>query len=465
MTDVKPDTIPAVTQKLFEKGFSAFERGNLDIAVDLLTRCVVDVPSFIRARRFLRIVEIHRVKKAGLPGLLRRLADLAGLPTYLRGKLALKPGNGARALVIAEKQLAINPLNPVFLAFFVNAARLAGQLDAALQSLELAVDAVPDNAVLVRASGDLYNETGNYSMAKNAYERVVVLRPHDSETAKLLRDVEARDSMQIGGWEQASDKQNGYRELIKDQDVAKTQDIRAKAVVTGDDLETLVALQRSAIAQNPNNINAYRALIRLYRQNKNFPLAIAAAEEALTVNKADPDLDRLLSELKVLNLDARIAAVKETGTAEAVAALEVERNQFVFDDALARTERYPNDLRLRYELGLQYFEKGSWDEAIQQLQLAQRSPKERTDALYFLARCFRQKGQADLATMQLETALDQLPTMDDARKRVLFELGEIAEAAGDQERAFTWYKEVYGADIAYRDIGDKMTRFYQARGR
>jgi tetratricopeptide (TPR) repeat protein len=465
MTEVRTDAIPALTQKLFEKGFSAFERGNLDIAVDLLTRCVVEAPTFARARRFLRIVEIQRVKKVDKKWRLRPFADLVGLPAYLVGKLALKQGNADQAMAIAETLMAINPLNPVFLAYFINAARLANLLDAAVSTLELAVEASPDHAVLLRELGDLYNEVGNYRLARRAYERVVALRPHDAATAKLFKDVEARDSMQSGGWEDTTDKQDSYRSLIKDQTVAKAQDIQAKAVVTGNDLETLVAEQRAAIAKDATNINAYRALMRVYRQNKKYPEAIAVAEEALAVNTADPELDRMLSELKALDFDARIAALKQTGTPGEAAALEAQRNQFVFDDVLARVARYPNDLRLRFELGLQHFDKGAWDEAIQQLQLAQRSPRERTDALYFLARCFRQKGQADLATMQLETVLEQLPTMDEARKRVLFELGEIAEDSGNTARALVLYKEIYGADIAYRDIGDKMTRLYKTTPR
>ena len=220
---------------------------------------------------------------------------------------------------------------------------------------------------------------------------------------------------------------------------------------------------RSRIAQEPRNINAYRALVRLYRQNKRYPEAIATIEEALAINTADPELDRVLSELRVLDFDTRIAAAREAGNTDAATALTAERDRFVFENLLDRAKRYPNDLRLRYELGRQHFERGELDEAIQQLQIAQRSPKERNDALYTLARCFRGKGQTDLAVMQLETALEQLPVMDDARKQVLFELGEIAEAAGDTNRAFELYKEIYGSDIAYRDIGEKMTRLYKTR--
>ena len=53
--------------------------------------------------------------------------------------------------------------------------------------------------------------------------------------------------------------------------------------------------------------------------------------------------------------------------------------------------------------------------------------------------------------------------MDDTRKAVLFDLGEMAEEAGDIEKAFKIYREIYGADIAYKDIGEKMERIYKLR--
>ena len=463
MAEIATNAIPIGTQKLFEKGFSAFERGHFDIAVDLLTRCVIEVPTYARARRFLRIVDIQRVKKDGKKGLLRQLADLAGIPTLLLGQIYLKPGKGAKAVEMAEKLMAINPLHIPFVAFFVKAARIADLMDAAVQTLELGVEAEPGDIALLRMLGDIYAETGNYGQAKNVYEKVVTAHPHDAATAKLLKEADARTSMQSGGWEEAEGKQGGARDLIKDKAVAGKLDILAKSVIAGDDFDTMVAEQREKIAQEPKNVNAYRALFRLYRQKKCYTEAITVVEEALQVNPGDPDLDRTLSELKLLNLDAQIEQLKKAGNTTEAAERTTERNQFVFDDLLARVKRYPNDLRLRYELGLQYFENNYLDEAIQQLQLAQKSPRERNNALYYLARCFRSKGQTDLATMQLETALEQLLVMDDSRKQVLFELGEIAEEANDSDQAFTFYKEIYGADIAYRDIGDKMTRIYKQR--
>ena len=142
--------------------------------------------------------------------------------------------------------------------------------------------------------------------------------------------------------------------------------------------------------------------------------------------------------------------------------MEQDRNQFVFDDLARRVERYPNDLHLRFELGRQYFMYGYYDDALTHLQLAQKSPKDRLWALYYLAMCFLNQGQTDMAVMQLETARDALPTMDDLKKKVVYQLGLCAEAAGDLEKAYAYYKDVYSADVGFEDLSERMLAVSQA---
>ena len=141
----------------------------------------------------------------------------------------------------------------------------------------------------------------------------------------------------------------------------------------------------------------------------------------------------------------------------------MEKNQYVFDDLATRVERYPNDLHLRFELGYQYYIYGDsdetfYDEAQKHLQLAQKSPKDRLQALYYLAMCFIKKGQRDMAVMQLETARDQIPTMDDLKKKVVYQLGLCAEETGDYERAYAYYKDVYSNDVTFGDLNERMLR-------
>ena len=179
------------------------------------------------------------------------------------------------------------------------------------------------------------------------------------------------------------------------------------------------------------------------------------------MNSADPELDRMLSSTRAQDYEWRIEELRKAGKEQEAVDLEGEMNQFVFDDLYSRVERYPNDLRLRFELGLQYYTYGDqdptfYDEAIKHLQLSQKSPKDRLDSLYYLAMCFMKKGQRDMAVMQLETARDQMPTMTELKKKVVYELGRVAEDTGDLEKAYAYYKDVYSSDVTFADLGERM---------
>ena len=166
----------------------------------------------------------------------------------------------------------------------------------------------------------------------------------------------------------------------------------------------------------------------------------------------------MLSSTRTADYEYRIEQLKAAGKTQEAEDLEAEKNQFVFDDLALRVQRYPNDLHLRYELGYQYYTYEYYDEAIEHLQLAQKSPKDRLDALYCLAMCFIKKGQRDMGVMQLETARDQLPTMDELKKKVVYQLGLCAEETGDIEKAYAYYKDIYSADVTFADLNERMLR-------
>ena len=452
-----------MAQTLFNKGFAAFERGNLDIAADLLMHCVELSPGFSRARRFLRAAEFQKTKNVPRSQLGAKITELTSLPQVLKINFLLKSGKSEAALVAAEKLLRRDPLQRKAIVLLANAAEAAGHTDAAILTLEVAVEYMPDDMDLIKRLGDAYIIAEDYGKARDCYNQVLEARPTDMEMLKLLKDAEAHNTMKAGGWNEFSEKKDGYRDLLRDKEQAEKLDIQAKAQTVSTDADKMLEDYRAKIADDPANLNYRRALARLFLQQKRFADAITTLEEAQKIHSSDPELDRNLSAARVQQYNVRITDLRTKGDVPGADALEKEKNAFVFTDLSSRVERYPNDLRLRFELGAILFEQDRHDDAIQQLQMAQRSPKDRNAALYYLARCFRAKGQNDMATMQLETALEQVPIMDDNRKKILMELGELAEQAGDTEKAFNFYREIYGADIAYRDIGQKMERIYKAR--
>ena len=462
----QPQQNEAAQQKrfntLFNKGFSAIERGGLDMAVDLLYQCIEIDPGNLRARKFLRKAAIQRYLKKKPSAFTASLAELGGLGASIKAQAALKGGKYPVAIAAAEKALLGAPLCVKYEVLAAECCSAAGFHDSAALILETGLENDLQNETLMRALVDVYVDSQMWEKAREILVVLVNKHPQDGALVGRLKDVEARKTMSEG-WDQVAKEKGDYRDLIKNKDEAAKLDMQNKAVTAVDDADALIAEQKAKIAKEPRNLNYYKGLARIYQQLKRYDEAVETLEKARELNPADPELDRHLTGAKTQSYDARIEALQAAGDAEGAENLALERDQFVFDDLVQRVERYPNDLHLRYELGEQYLKYEAYDDAIQQFQLSQRAPKERTASLHGLALCFRAKGQRDMAIMQLETALDQLPVMDDRKKAVLFDLGELVEEGGDIERAFQLYKEVYGADIAYRDIDAKMQRIYKLR--
>jgi len=462
MAEVKSDLTAQQAQNFYKKGVAAFERGNLDIAIDLLMQCVTLSPGFSLARKFLRAAQITKFKREKKSRLATQMQEFAAMLTRAKISTLQKSGKLEAALIECEKLLTKNPLHSLNVELAVEIAEASGHADAALFTVESAYENNPDDMKLLRRVAEFYMKVGDYTKARDAYAKLNAFLPNDQQIFKQLKDAEARVTM-AAGWLENEGKVGGIRNMIANKEQARSMDMQNKSVISGSDADALIDEAKERIAKEPNNLNFYRGLARVYLQNKRFNEAVATLEDARKINAADPELDRAITQAKISAFDARIDELKAAGNGAAAADLEGEMNQFVFDDLSARVQRYPNDLKLRFELGLLYFKYEYWDDAIGQLQMAQRSPKERVESLYYLAKCFAKKGQRDMAVMQLETANEQLEIMDDLKKKVIFELGVLAEESGDYEKAFTFYKDVYGADIGYEDIGVRMERIYKLR--
>lgn len=446
-------------QNFTNRGRQALESGRYDLAVDMLMEAVTAAPDVLETRKLLRAAQIANFRRNGKAGFGAKLGYMMARQKIMG---LIKKGQGAEAMAEAEKLLSQNPLDADNIETAVKAAEAAGKADHAAISIEAAYECSNKDPSLLERVATYYTMAKRWDKARDAYQKLSELKPGDQRVMQLLKNTEAQATMNAG-WEQSAGKKGGFQNLIANKEQAKKLDQANKAMVIGDDAEALIAEKIAQIEKEPKNMNFRRALARIYIQNKRYAEAVECLSAAIEAAGAmDPELDRMLSQTRVQYYDQQIDALKAEGNEEAAAELEGEKNQFVFDDLAARVERYPNDLHLRYELGVQYFTYEYYDEALEHLQLAQKSPKDRLWALYYLAMCFLMKGQTDMAVMQLETARDQIPMMDDLKKKVVYQLGLCAESQGDLEKAYQYYKDVYSTDVGFADLSDRMLAVSQA---
>ena len=446
-------------QNFANRGRQALETGRYDLAMDMLMEAVGAAPEILETRKLLRTAQIANFRTRGKVGFGAKLGYLMA-----RSKIMglVKKGKGAEAMAVAEKLLCQNPLDADNIEAAVKAAEAAGLADHAAVSIEAAYECSNRDSSLLERVATYYTMAKRWDKARDAYQKLSEMKPGDQRVLQLLKNAEAQATMKAG-WEQTAGKKGGFQALIANKDQAAKLDAANKAVVAGDDAELLIQEKLKQIADEPKNMNARRALARIYIQGKRYYEAIEVLQQAIEASGTmDPELDRMLSQTKALYYDQQIEALKADGREDEAAQMKGEKDQFVFDDLAARVARYPNDLHLRFELGKQYFDYGYYDDALTHLQLAQKSPKDRLWALYYLAMCFLAQGQTDMGVMQLETARDAIPTMDELKKKVVYQLGLSSEAAGDLEKAYQYYKDIYSSDVGFEDLSTRMLSLSQA---
>ncbi|MGD9782249.1 MAG: tetratricopeptide repeat protein [Kiritimatiellia bacterium] len=460
MEEITLEQIPRKTRDLYEKAMAALERGNAGYALDMLKQVIAVEPRFALGRKNLRIAQVKALLATKPNAMTHQMASLKGTFTLMgaQGKLKKDP---KAALDGAEKLLALDPLNMPFLKFFAQAAEAAEMPELAVQTLEIAKPYYAKDVAFLRLLARLYIATNQPGGAKDCYAAVAELLPNDQLAIKNLKDAAALDTMKAGGW---NDMKSDFRSKLKDKKEAILLEQQAKSVKGDSDVDSLIAERLKDIQREPQNMNFRRALADLYVRAERYDEALQTLDDATqAAGRSDPQIERTSSQIKTKKFDAAIAAAKEAGDEAAAAAQEQAKAEFLYADAVEMVRRYPNDLQFRYELGYQYYLRKQYNEAIEEFQLAQRNPQRRTRALYYLALCFREKGQPDIAFEQLQKAASELTLMDETKKDVVYEMGVLSEQMGRQAEAVAFFKEIYSVDIKYRDIAKRIESSYQKK--
>lgn len=458
MEETTVDQLPRKTRDSYQKAVAALERGNVDYAVDILFNILDLQPGFQEARRLLRAAQIRKAggKTSPLQHIINNITQIGSVLT-VNSLLKSKPD---KALKAAEKLLKADPLNKTFLMLHARAAQAAEFMPAAIHSMEVAREHYPKDVAVLNQLAEMYADNDQISEAKDCYEFLLSLKPNDPQILKKMKDTSALETMQRGRWEEEGD----YRNKLKDEGESKRLEQASRAVKTDSDIDTLIEEAKAKAEKDPENLNYRRGLADLYVRAHRYDDALQVLEEAqAATGGGDPQIDRAMSNTRLKKIDAHIEELQKVGDTAGVEQAQKERGEYLLKDAADRVKRYPNDLLFKFEYGVLLYENGRVDEAIQQFQPAQRNPQKRIRTLYYLALCFKQKNQFDIAAEQLEKAASELFTMDETKKDIIYELGLLNESMGNIDKAVEYFKQIYAVDISYREVSQKIEQAYKKK--
>lgn len=452
----------------YKSAMSAIEKKNYDYAILLLKGIVQKEPGFIVAREQLR--KIERIK-TGNTGVVKKLvASLLTSASVTSGKSLLARKKTLEAMKKAEDALAVSLASLPALNLLAQTAEAMGAQFIAIEALEIAREYFPKNLSVLDWLARAYAADGQGINALKVRQQISDLKPNDPEVQQALRAAAALATMEHGRWE---DQETDYRGKLKSEEEAVKLEQQERIVRNVDDIQDMIKTYEKQRAEGDESIDLLRKLAELYQKAGSHDKALEYFN--LVVQKmgvVDPYLDLAIEKSNVAKYDQAIEEWRQYAESDQQKKKEAESNirdieqqkyNYRLEKAVERVNNYPNDLQLRFDLALIYWEGNDVESALQQFQLSQKNPQRRLSSLVYMGRCFRAKGQYDIAIEELKKAIDGMVAMDKQKMEAFYNLGLTYEDTGEKEKAMDCFKKIYQVNVKFRDVTERMEKFYKKR--
>jgi tetratricopeptide (TPR) repeat protein len=216
-----------------------------------------------------------------------------------------------------------------------------------------------------------------------------------------------------------------------------------------------------AVRREPESVENRLKLGSHYRKAGKLEEAAATTREALEISGGDAAIREALEDIELDQLRANLNLAKENAARETdneeaqqnVRAISRELIQREIEVFSTRVERYPNDLKLKFELGSRYVRIKNYVQAIPLFQVCVKDNRLEAQALTSLGKCFIAEKKGKLAKRQFEKAAESVNQLDDPDlyKEANYWLARLLEEDGDQSAAEHHYTEVLAVDYEYKD--------------
>jgi tetratricopeptide (TPR) repeat protein len=462
MPEIELNGLPREMRQLYTKGTEALQRDNFDYAIDLFMQVLRHSPGCVDCRKALRQAQVGKAGNGG--GMFKKMWGSASTaPLVAKGQLALRT-NAGEALQVAEQILSADPNSSAGHKLAAEAALALEMPRSAVLSLEVLARLHPRDKAIITQYGTTLADIGEVNRAEHALVELQRQLPTDPEVSQALKNLSARRTLKEGAYERAEQENSSYRDMLKNKEEAAQLEQEQRTVRSEDNAERLMREYETRLAgPDAGNARLMRSLAELYTQKKRFAEALKYYEQLKASDTGnDPALDKAISDTKVKQLDHQIAQLDPTSDEYGAkqAELAATKQAMQLEECRRRVEKYPTDLAIRFEMGVLYFQAGKVSEAIQELQKAQSNPHKRISAMGYLAQCFAKGKKYDLAARTLQNALKEKLVLDDEKKDLIYNLGTVLEAMEKKEEAIEQFKQIYEADIGYRDVAAKVDAYY-----
>jgi tetratricopeptide (TPR) repeat protein len=463
---IEQKTLREITSDMrnnFQTAMGAVEKNNIDYAILLLKSLIIKEPGFMDAREQLRKVEKTKTKSAGF--IAKTIGGIKAGSLAAKGKTKLGK-SPKEAMKLAEDALAISLSNIPALNLLAQVGQALEADFITIEALELASEYHPKNEGVLTWLAEVYADIGMGAKTLQIRQQIAAMHPNDMNKQQDVRAAAALATIEKGKLDQ-----DDFRQSLKDEDQAVKSEQDERIVRDIDDVKNLIEEYEQKIADGDGSMELHRKLAEMYQRGGDHDNALKYYNIVVEkMGTLDPHIDKAIEKSTVANFQAAIKQWEEYGADDPANKEEADKNiaeitsqmmEYKLERGLARVNLYPNDTELRFALATVYWDMNDVDNALQQFQIAQKNPHRRLTALVYLGRCFHAKGQNDIAVEQFEKAIEGLVAMNKEKMDALYYLAVTYEAMGDKEKAAATFKQIYQANVTFRDVAERMENLYK----
>ncbi len=435
-------------------GNKAVPAENWDYAISSYKKAVKLVPDNLMYRQSLRGAE---QKKFGNNGKGASMANMRLMGTRGQIKKSRMTKNWAQVADAAEDGLELNPWDAQLNADLGDACRELGFLDVAMFAYEEAIKADPANKSNLASLAHILEDRGEYMKAAACWEKVLKLDSLYQGARQKITDLSTRQTIDRGKFESSSTKGQLSAHEIADR--------LNKNGVDGPGASAEGDLQR-AIRKDPKVVDNYIKLGDFYIREGEYEKAEEQFKIALQASGNNVDIRQRLEDVQLDMLRQNIEAAKNNAAANPdepdlkkktgeLARELLSREIEIFS---GRVERYPQDMRLKFELGQRHMRVQAWQKAIPLFQQSRGDARIRGESLLALGKCFYHDGKAQLAYKQFSSALPDVNSMEhqDLFKDLHYTFARLCEEMKKTDEAIEHYQQVMEVDYGYRDVNKRL---------
>jgi len=408
-------------------------------------------------------------------------------------KKAQSAKNWLEVIKAGPEILKTNPWDVPTLRAMAEACEHLGLSEVELRYLKNALDANPKDVDVNRHCAKSLARMGQYDQAIACWARVAELKRNDPEAEKMIGDLqiektkwkfgmftpEERKKHQAGAG-QGSPPTTATKPAARPADEFRMQqtapapsslDIEAPPVAPEAPKKRDFQLTRGqklerAIQEDPTVVNNYLELAAVYGEEGKLADAERALQRGLAVSGSDLRIHERLEEIHVLRSKQQLAIAERRAQVESsdnakelVKQLRENVNGLELEFYGRRAERYPQEPKWRYELGMCLKRAGNYSEAIARLgqfppgdELAAAATLETGECLQHL----KQYARA-LQTYRQAARLAQDASHTDQLKLALYRGGVLGVAMQDPVGR-ELLSRLVELDPSYRDARERLAK-------